>query len=125
MSTANDIHVSVKTRYLDNHAKVDEGKFAFAYQVDIRNLGSQPSQLLTRYWLITDGNGKTAEVRGDGVVGKQPTIQPGESFIYTSGAVIDTPVGSMQGFYEMQNEDGQRFKAAIDIFSLRVPNAVN
>jgi ApaG protein len=81
--------------------------------------------LLSRYWLITDGNGKTSEVRGDGVVGKQPTIQPGENFIYTSGAVIETPVGTMQGYYQMQHADGSLAHAAIDVFSLRVPNAIN
>jgi ApaG protein len=104
---------------------VEEGKYAFAYRVSITNLGQRNSQLLTRYWLITDGNGKTSEVQGDGVVGKQPVIEPGESFTYTSGAVIETPVGSMQGYYEMQNEDGQRFKAPIDVFNLRVPHLVN
>ncbi|WP_100656080.1 Co2+/Mg2+ efflux protein ApaG [Alteromonas flava] len=125
MTVNNAIQVRVKTRYLAEHAKTDEGKFAFAYQVEISNIGDQASQLMTRYWLITDGNGKTAEVRGDGVVGKQPTIQPGESFVYTSGAVIDTPVGTMQGYYEMRAADGKHFKAPIDVFGLRVPHLVN
>lgn len=120
-----DIRVQVQTRYLADQIPVEEGKYAFAYRVSITNLGQRNSQLLTRYWLITDGNGKTSEVHGDGVVGKQPVIEPGESFTYTSGAVIETPVGSMQGYYEMQNEDGQRFKAPIDVFSLRVPHLVN
>lgn len=125
MTQETDIKVQVQSRYLDDQIPVEEGKYAFAYRVRITNLGQHTSQLLTRYWLITDGNGKTSEVQGDGVIGKQPFIKPGESFTYTSGAVIETPVGSMQGYYEMQREDGQRFKAAIDVFSLRVPHLVN
>ncbi|MBT0585229.1 Co2+/Mg2+ efflux protein ApaG [Alteromonas oceanisediminis] len=120
-----DIKVKVQTRFLEDQIPVEEGKFAFAYRVTVSNLGDEAAQLLTRYWLITDGNGKTSEVSGDGVVGKQPTIQPGESFSYTSGAVIETPVGSMQGYYEMLTSSGERVKAPIDVFSLRVPNAVN
>ncbi|MGB2426221.1 MAG: Co2+/Mg2+ efflux protein ApaG [Alteromonas sp.] len=125
MITSSEIKVQVQTRYLEDQVPVEEGKYAFAYRVNIANHGDQPTQLLSRYWLITDGNGKTSQVQGDGVVGKQPTIQPGESFTYTSGAVIETPVGSMQGYYEMQNADGERVKATIDVFSLRVPNIVN
>ena len=125
MIVSPDIKVYVQTRYLQDQIPVEQGKFAFAYRITISNHGTQPSQLLSRYWLITDGNGKTSEVRGDGVVGKQPTIKPGENFIYTSGAVIETPVGTMQGYYEMKNEDGSMAHAAIDVFGLRVPNAIN
>ena len=81
--------------------------------------------MLSRYWLITDGNGKNTEVQGEGVVGKQPLIDPASEYQYTSGALIDTPVGSMQGHYEMENEDGERFRVPINIFSLSVPNAIN
>ena len=125
MVVTTDISVKVQTRFLQDQIPVEEGKFAFAYRVTVSNLGNEAAQLLSRYWLITDGNGKTSEVSGDGVVGKQPTIQPGESFSYTSGAVIETPVGSMQGYYEMVTATGERIKAPIDVFSLRVPNAVN
>jgi ApaG protein len=125
MNVSPDIKVHVQTRYLQDQIPVEEGKFAFAYRVTIRNNGAQPSKLLSRYWLITDGNGKTSEVKGDGVVGKQPTIKPGEQFTYTSGAVIETPVGTMQGYYEMKHADGSIAHAAIDVFSLQVPNIVN
>lgn len=125
MDVSPDIKVHVKTRYLHDQIPVEEGKFAFAYQITITNHGKQSAQLINRYWLITDGNGKTSEVSGEGVVGKQPIIDAGESFRYTSGAVIETPVGTMQGYYEMETADGNRIRAAIDVFSLRVPTAVN
>lgn len=125
MTQSSDFIVRVQTRYLDDQVNVAEDKFAFAYRVSIANTGKQPAQLLSRYWLITDGNGKASEVQGDGVVGKQPVIKPGDSYTYTSGAVIDTPVGTMQGYYEMERDDGERFRVPIDVFSLRVPNVIN
>ena len=120
-----DIKVQVQTRYLADQIPVEEGKYAFAYRVSITNLGQRNSQLLTRYWLITDGNGKTSEVHGDGVVGKQPVIEPGESFTYTSGAVIETPVGTMHGSYQMVAEDGQTFDATIPRFVLSAPRTLH
>ena len=124
MKQVNKVEITVKTQYLKNQIP-DKDKYAFAYKIVIHNNGQQSVQLLNRYWLITDGNGKKTEVQGAGVVGEQPHIQPGDFFQYTSGAVLDTPVGTMQGYYEMQPEGGELFQAAISIFSLAVPNAVN
>jgi ApaG protein len=124
MKQVNKIDITVETQYLKNQIP-DKNKYVFAYKISIRNNGQQSVQLINRYWLITDGNGEKTEVQGEGVIGEQPHIQIGDSFQYTSGAVLDTPVGTMQGYYEMQREDGERFQAAIDVFSLAVPNAVN
>ena len=125
MSLLNEtVTVSVKTRYLADQAH-DEGKFAFAYHITISNTGSEAAQLLNRYWLITDGNGKKTEVHGPGVVGEQPVIAAGTSYQYTSGVLLDTPLGSMQGHYEMRTLSGELFNARIDVFSLVVPRLVN
>ena len=119
------IDVAVVSKHLPEHPVAGEGKFAFVYFVTITNHFDQPMQLLNRYWLITDGNGKQTEVRGPGVVGNQPLIQPGESYEYNSGAILDTPVGSMQGFYEMQDPHGKAFEAPINVFSLRAEKFLN
>jgi ApaG protein len=124
MKQVNKVDISVETQYLENRIP-DKDKYVFAYKISIQNNGQQSVQLISRYWLITDGNGEKTEVQGDGVIGEQPHIQIGDTFQYTSGAVLDTPVGTMQGYYEMQREDGERFQAAINVFSLAVPNAVN
>jgi ApaG protein len=120
----NKVEITVETQYLKNQIP-DNDKYAFAYKITICNNSRGPVQLINRYWLITDGNGKKTEVQGAGVIGKQPHIQPGDSFQYTSGAILDTPVGTMQGSYEMQQEDGDLFQAPIKIFSLAVPYSVN
>lgn len=123
--TEPSVHIKVSTRYLPDHLPADAKQFAFAYHISISNLSDHTIQLINRYWLITDANGKSSEVKGAGVVGQQPYIAPGETFQYTSGAVIDTPVGSMQGYYEMEMTDGTTFRAPIDIFRLAVPNVIN
>jgi ApaG protein len=122
--TENSIQIKVQTQYLPEQAPEDN-QYAFAYHITIQNLGNQDVQLINRYWLITDGNGKNTEVKGPGVIGQQPTIAAGAQFEYSSGAILETPVGSMQGYYEMRSKDGAMFNAAIDVFSLRVPNLVN
>ena len=119
------ILIHVATRHLPDHATEKPGQYAFAYQITISNKSQQAVQLLSRYWLITDANGKTTEVSGEGVVGKQPVIAPGDEYQYTSGAILDTPVGSMQGYYEMESADGTGFRANIDVFRLAVPNLIN
>jgi len=101
------------------------GRFAFAYTVRIENLGQVSAQLKSRHWIITDGNGKREEVRGEGVVGNQPMLRPGEQFEYTSGAVLKTPHGSMHGTYRMVAEDGRQFDAEIAAFPLTQPGSVN
>ena len=114
MKQVNKVDITVDTQYLKNQIP-DKDKYAFAYKIAIHNSGQQSVQLINRYWLITDGNGKKTEVQGAGVIGEQPHIKPGDSFQYTSGAILDTPVGTMQGYYEMQDDDGERFNAAIDM----------
>src|SRR5881398_4008383 len=125
MSTAitQGIRVSVKSRFLPEQSGA--GRYAFAYTVRIENLGSVTAQLKSRHWIITDGNGKREEVKGDGVVGNQPVIRPGEKFEYTSGAVLQTPHGSMKGTYRMVTEDGRQFDADIAPFPLTQPGSLN
>ena len=117
------IRVTVKSRFLPEQS--GSGRYAFAYTVRIENLGSVAAQLKSRHWIITDGNGKREEVRGEGVVGNQPMLRPGEQFEYTSGAVLKTPHGSMHGTYRMVAEDGRQFDAEIAAFPLTQPGAVN
>lgn len=124
MQSSTDIEVSIQTQYLSEHAS-DEHTFPFVYKITITNNSNKMVKLINRYWLITDGNGKKTEVHGAGVVGKQPFIKSGESFQYTSGAVFETPVGTMEGFYEMQCENGDWLQTPIDVFSLAVPNILN
>ena len=119
------IVIRVKTQYLPKHDAAKEGQFVFAYQVSIHNQSSDKVKLLERHWLVTDGNGKQNEVKGPGVVGKQPLIAPGDVFSYTSGVIIDTPVGTMQGHYQMQTDEGEVFNAPIDVFSLAIPKSVH
>jgi len=123
VATTQNIRVSVKARFLPEQSA--NGRWAFAYTVTIENLGRVTEQLKRRHWIITDGNGKREEVKGDGVVGNQPTLRPGQKFEYTSGAVLQTPHGSMQGTYRMVLEDGRYFDAEIAPFSLTRPGALN
>lgn len=125
MSAMPKIEIEVETEYLNDHLPAGENKYAFAYKIVIRNLSEETVQLINRYWLITDGNGKKSEVHGPGVVGKQPIIGPGKCHRYVSAAVLDTPVGSMQGHYEMRDFKGRLFEAPIPLFSLAVPNLIN
>jgi len=120
-SSANKIRVDVETAYVDEQSDPNEHRFVFSYTITIRNEGVVPARLLTRHWIITDANGKVQEARGDGVVGEQPHLKPGQGFRYTSGAVIETPVGAMQGTYEMIDDAGQRFDALIQPFRLAMP----
>lgn len=119
------INVQVSTRHLADHPASKKGQFAFAYQITITNHSDVKVQLINRYWLITDGAGKRSEVEGAGVVGKQPYLAPGEEFQYTSGAILDTPVGTMEGFYEMLPDEGQMIRVPIEVFRLAVPNSIN
>ncbi|MFF7709854.1 Co2+/Mg2+ efflux protein ApaG [Pseudomonas sp. NPDC007930] len=119
------IDVSVTTRYLDEQSSPDQGRYAFAYTITVSNHGQVPARLMSRHWIITDGNGKVEEVRGAGVVGKQPTLAPGESHTYTSGTVMPTPVGIMHGTYQMVAADGSHFDALIAPFRLAVPGALH
>lgn len=119
------IEVSVRSDYLPDQSHPGDGQYVFAYTVTIRNDGQEAARLLNRHWIIADANGKVQEVRGEGVVGEQPHLKPGESFRYTSGTVLGTPVGSMHGSYEMLADDGTRFDASIHPFSLATPTSLH
>jgi ApaG protein len=121
----NEISVQVATHYVDDQSQPDVGRFVFAYTITIENSGDIPAKLLSRHWVITDANGKVQEVSGDGVVGEQPHLSPGETFRYSSGAVLDTPVGAMQGRYRMQADNGIGFDAPIPAFTLAVPGMLH
>jgi ApaG protein len=120
-----EIKIKVATNYLDDQSDADLGRFVFAYTITIENIGEVSAKLLSRHWVITDANGKIQEVTGDGVVGKQPHLNPGETFRYSSGAVLDTPVGSMYGSYHMLADNGANFNAPIAPFTLAVPGILH
>jgi ApaG protein len=119
------IRVDVITNYVEDQSSPPEGRFVFSYTITIRNEGSVPARLLTRHWVITDANGKVQEVAGEGVVGEQPHLLPGQGFRYSSGAILETPVGAMQGSYRMVADDGQQFDAPIAPFTLAIPGLLN
>lgn len=120
-----DIAVSAATQYLADQSDEGAGRYVFAYTITLRNAGTVAAQLISRHWVITDAQGLVQEVRGLGVVGAQPTLKPGESFEYTSGTSIATPVGTMRGEYQMVAEDGTRFDAPIPEFTLSVPRVLH
>lgn len=119
------VSVQVQSLYIESQSQPDHERYVFAYTVTIRNLGRSAVQLLSRYWLITNGNGRETEVQGEGVVGEQPHIEPGGEFQYTSGAVIETPLGTMQGHYDMVDAHGNPFRVAIPVFRLAVPIVIH
>lgn len=123
--TTYQISVTVSPRFLPEQSDPGRRKFAFAYTITIRNTGSIAAQLISRHWLITDGESRVQEVRGLGVVGSQPLLAPGEKFEYTSGAVIETPVGTMEGDFFCVAEDGARFEVAIAPFALAMPRTLH
>jgi ApaG protein len=120
-----EIGIEVATDYVDEQSEPDVDRYVFAYTITISNRGNIPAQLLSRHWVITDANGKIQEVSGDGVVGEQPHLNPGEKFQYSSGAVLETPVGSMQGCYRMLADNGTSFDAPIPPFTLAVPGVLH
>ncbi|MEX2524148.1 MAG: Co2+/Mg2+ efflux protein ApaG [Gammaproteobacteria bacterium] len=116
-----EITIEVKPEYVAEQSQPDKDRYVFAYTIDIKNTGNIAAKLLRRHWIITDANNKVQEVNGDGVIGKQPYLQPGKSFRYTSAAILETPIGCMQGHYEMLADDGVTFKAPIEVFRLAAP----
>ncbi len=122
---AHSIKVRVRSTYVEEQSSPENEQYVFAYTITIENIGTIPAKLLTRHWIITDSNGKIREVRGDGVVGEQPYLRPGEAFRYTSAAMIETPVGSMHGSYQMIADDGVAFDAPIVAFGLSIPNLLH
>ena len=120
-----NIEVTVRTAYVPAQSAPESNRYVFAYTITITNAGDIPARLLTRHWVITDANQKTQEVRGEGVVGEQPYLVPGMSFEYTSGTILETPVGVMRGSYQMEADDGTRFSADIPTFTLSVPRTLH
>ena len=123
-ATTNGIEVSVEPFYLDDESKPEESEFIWAYMVEIHNGGTEPVQLKKRYWHITDGLGRSEQFRGDGVVGEQPVIEPGETYEYSSHCPLPTDSGIMAGSYSMERPDGTIFEVTIPAFSLDLPDAI-
>jgi ApaG protein len=124
-ATTDGIEVSVASEFRPDRSTPAQGRYLFTYTVRIVNLGSSPARLVSRHWIITDARGEREEVRGEGVIGQQPHLAPGQSFQYTSFCVLRTPLGQMLGTYTMSRDDGTRFEAAIAPFALAVPAALN
>ena len=124
-TASNRIRVDVTTNYVEDQSNPADGRYVFSYTITIRNEGAKPARLMARHWLITDANGKVQEVVGEGVVGEQPHLQPGQGFRYSSGAILETPVGSMQGRYRMLADDGEQFDAPIAPFRLAMPGVLH
>ena len=120
-----EISIEVSTDYVHEQSEPKVDRYVFAYTITISNRGEMPAKLLSRHWVITDANGKVQEVKGDGVVGEQPHLNPGEMFRYSSGAVLETPVGAMQGSYRMRADNGTQFDAPIPPFTLAVPGVLH
>jgi len=119
------IAVEVETDFIPEQSSPEDDRYVFSYTITIRNEGSIAARLLTRHWIINHANGKSEEVKGDGVIGEQPHLNPGEGFRYTSGTVLETPVGDMNGSYQMLADDGVEFDAEIPAFILSVPNTLH
>ncbi|CCG88326.1 Co2+/Mg2+ efflux protein ApaG [Erwinia piriflorinigrans] len=119
------ICVQVQSTYIASQSAPDEERYVFAYAVTIRNVGRIAVQLIGRYWLITNGNGRETEVQGEGVVGEQPHIEPGGEYQYTSGAVLETPIGTMQGHYQMIDADSENFRVEIPVFRLAIATHIH
>jgi ApaG protein len=120
-----NIHIDVETDYIPEQSEPEANRYVFTYTITIRNDGAVPARLMTRHWVINHANGKVEEVRGEGVIGEQPYMRPGEGFRYTSGTVLETPYGDMNGSYQMLADDGVEFDAEIPAFSLTTPNTLH
>lgn len=128
MTTSTDaesIEIQAVSQFIDEQSDVDADRYVFAYHITVRNTGKVTAQLLSRHWVITDAEGVVQEVRGEGVIGQQPVLRPGERFEYTSGCTIATPVGTMKGSYQMVAENGTRFDATIPEFTLAMPRTLH
>ena len=125
MTEKYNVEVAVKTQYIAAQSDPQQKRFVFAYHITITNHGTVTTQLISRHWVITDENQKVEEVRGSGVVGEQPVLEAGASFSYTSGAILETSVGTMRGSYQMQSEDGKSFDANIAPFVLSMPRTLH
>ena len=124
-SITKGIRVQVESFYLDAHSTPEENRYVFAYQIHLKNLSKLTVQLIRRHWIITDSSGEINEVKGEGVVGDQPVLAPDEEYEYTSGSHLKSPVGTMQGTYQMETKDGDEFEVKIPCFTLAVPGMIN
>ncbi|MBL4712860.1 MAG: Co2+/Mg2+ efflux protein ApaG [Gammaproteobacteria bacterium] len=124
-NSMNKIDIKVQPAYIAEQSDPKNNLFVFSYTVTIQNNGSIPAKLLTRHWVITDGDGQVQEIKGDGVIGEQPHLQPGEGFQYTSGTFMNTPYGTMEGSYQMISDSGEKFDAEIPTFQLAAPNTLH
>ena len=120
-----DIQVHVSTQYIETESNPEANRYIFSYTISIENHGDTPTKLISRHWIITDANNRIQEVKGKGVIGEQPLLKPGEAFTYTSGTMLETPVGSMQGSYQMVADNKHYFDAIIEPFSLALPRILN
>jgi ApaG protein len=124
-ATNYEFRIEVETAYLPDQSDAEAERFVFSYTITITNVGTVAAQLISRHWIITDADGSVQEVRGLGVVGHQPLLQPGEHFQYSSGCALATPVGTMKGSYQMVAEDGTQFEVPIDEFMLAMPRTLH
>jgi len=124
-ATGHDIRISIETCYIPEQSEPDQNRYVFAYTITIANTGTLAARLLRRHWIITDANNQVREVHGDGVVGEQPHLKPGQTYQYTSGACLETPLGCMKGNYDMVTDDGVEFEAVIPLFTLSIPRTLH
>ena len=120
-----EVEVNVESFFLESESNPEQNQFSFAYRVQLKNLGRETVQLLSRHWIITDSVGKVQHVKGPGVVGEQPVLKPGTSYEYTSGSRLESPLGTMEGTYQMVTDDGENFDIRIPMFTLSVPGTLN
>lgn len=120
-----EVEVSVESFFLESESDPGQNRFSFAYRVQLKNIGGETVQLLGRHWIITDSSGKVQHVKGPGVVGEQPVLKPGASYEYTSGSRLESPMGTMEGTYQMVTEEGENFDIEIPMFTLEVPGTLN
>ena len=124
-SITEGVRVNVEAIYMETHSYPEKNRYVFAYRIRLKNFSQRTVQLLRRHWIITDSNGETNEVHGEGVVGEQPVLEPDQEYEYTSGSHLKSPVGTMQGSYQMETTDGEKFEVTIPCFTLAVPGAIN
>ncbi|MCH8078134.1 MAG: Co2+/Mg2+ efflux protein ApaG [SAR324 cluster bacterium] len=120
-----EVEVSVESFFLESESDPEQNRFSFAYRVQLKNLGEETVQLISRHWIITDSVGKIQHVKGPGVVGEQPVLKPGASYEYTSGSRLESPMGTMEGTYQMVTDEGENFDIRIPMFTLSVPGTLN
>lgn len=125
MNENHNINITATASFVETESDVAQNRYIFAYTITITNMGKRPAQLLKRHWILTNANGKTEEVHGDGVIGLKPRIDAGEGFRYTSSALLETDVGIMQGYYTFQDDEGETFNAAIEPFTLSIPRTLH